>query len=259
MSPSSASFGYELVREAVLAIPFARVRDDLRLGELAGERLDRALVGGELEVHRGSSSRSRACDAERGRRRRLAVVASPDGVSSRRSRPGARSAHRTADARRPALAVANAVGDESRCGTPALRPRARTPRPPRRRSPRRRRVPSSPLVLLPEPSVVARLAQRHRHEQTAVSPRARAAARGAPRACDSASPRLRARRRCCPRRRARASRPRSTWRRTVLERKLADVRHDGLHPVDVARREIDADELDTCRSSPPRYAGSAKA
>ena len=52
MSPSSASFGIELVREPVLAVPVGRVRDDLRLGELAGERLDRTLVGAQLEVHR---------------------------------------------------------------------------------------------------------------------------------------------------------------------------------------------------------------
>ena len=42
----------QLVGEAVLAVPVGRVRHDLRLGELAGQRLDRALVGGQLEVHR---------------------------------------------------------------------------------------------------------------------------------------------------------------------------------------------------------------
>ena len=49
--PELGELREQLVREAVLAIPLARVRDDLRLGELAGERLDRPLVGRELEVH----------------------------------------------------------------------------------------------------------------------------------------------------------------------------------------------------------------
>ena len=41
----------QLVREPVLAVPVRRVRRDLRVCELPGERLDGELVGGELEVH----------------------------------------------------------------------------------------------------------------------------------------------------------------------------------------------------------------
>ena len=51
ISPSSASFGKELVGEAVVAIPRRGVGDDLGLGQLAGEPLDLPLIGGELEVH----------------------------------------------------------------------------------------------------------------------------------------------------------------------------------------------------------------
>ena len=43
----------ELGREAVLAVPGGRVGNDLRLGDLARERLDLALVLAEREVHRG--------------------------------------------------------------------------------------------------------------------------------------------------------------------------------------------------------------
>ena len=42
----------ELVRETVLAVPGSCVRDDLRLGKLVRQRLDRTLVDGEVEVHR---------------------------------------------------------------------------------------------------------------------------------------------------------------------------------------------------------------
>ena len=42
----------QLVREPMVAVPVGRVRDDLRLGELPGQPLDRALVDGQLEVHR---------------------------------------------------------------------------------------------------------------------------------------------------------------------------------------------------------------
>ena len=41
----------ELLREVVLAVPLGRVRLDLGLRELARERLDLPLVGGQLEVH----------------------------------------------------------------------------------------------------------------------------------------------------------------------------------------------------------------
>ena len=41
----------QLVGEAMLAIPRARVGDDLGLRQLAGQRLDRPLVGRQLEVH----------------------------------------------------------------------------------------------------------------------------------------------------------------------------------------------------------------
>ena len=40
-----------LAREAMLAIPLGRVRRDLRIGELARERLDLALLPRQLEVH----------------------------------------------------------------------------------------------------------------------------------------------------------------------------------------------------------------
>ena len=42
----------QLVREPMVAVPVGGVRDDLRLGELPGQPLDRALVDGQLEVHR---------------------------------------------------------------------------------------------------------------------------------------------------------------------------------------------------------------
>ena len=50
--PELGELREELVREPVLAIPLRRVRRDLRVRELARERLDLALLGGELEVHR---------------------------------------------------------------------------------------------------------------------------------------------------------------------------------------------------------------
>ena len=49
----------ELGREAVLAIPRGRVRNDLGLGDLARERLDLALVLAEREVHRAEGTRPR--------------------------------------------------------------------------------------------------------------------------------------------------------------------------------------------------------
>ena len=42
----------QLVGEPMVTVPVGRVRDDLRLGELSGQPLDRALVAGQLEVHR---------------------------------------------------------------------------------------------------------------------------------------------------------------------------------------------------------------
>ena len=51
ISPSSASFAEDLLREAVLAVPLGRVRLDLGRGELSRERLDLPLLGAELEVH----------------------------------------------------------------------------------------------------------------------------------------------------------------------------------------------------------------
>ena len=49
--PELGQLAEELLREAVLAIPLGRVRLDLRLGEVARERLDLPLLGAELEVH----------------------------------------------------------------------------------------------------------------------------------------------------------------------------------------------------------------
>ena len=43
---------HELVGKAVLAIPLGGVRCDLRLRQLACQRLDGSVIGGELEVHR---------------------------------------------------------------------------------------------------------------------------------------------------------------------------------------------------------------
>jgi hypothetical protein len=51
--PQLGELGDELIGEAVLAIPLRSVGSDLRVRELARERLDRQLVGAELEVHRG--------------------------------------------------------------------------------------------------------------------------------------------------------------------------------------------------------------
>ena len=50
--PELRELGIELVREAVVAVPRGRVGRDLGLGEVARERLDLPLVGGQLEVHR---------------------------------------------------------------------------------------------------------------------------------------------------------------------------------------------------------------
>ena len=50
--PELCELREELVREPVLPVPGGGVRRDLRVRELAGEPLDLALVGGELEVHR---------------------------------------------------------------------------------------------------------------------------------------------------------------------------------------------------------------
>ena len=49
--PELGELAEELLREAVLAVPLGRVRLDLGLRELARERLDLPLLGGELEVH----------------------------------------------------------------------------------------------------------------------------------------------------------------------------------------------------------------
>ncbi len=50
--PELGELRVEVVGEAVLTIPRTCVRDDLRLGEVPGERPDRLLIGRELEVHR---------------------------------------------------------------------------------------------------------------------------------------------------------------------------------------------------------------
>ena len=42
----------ELARKAMLTVPLGRVRRDLRAGDVARQRLDLALVGRQLEVHR---------------------------------------------------------------------------------------------------------------------------------------------------------------------------------------------------------------
>ena len=54
--PSSASDADQLARETVVAIPGRGVRFDLGLREIAGERLDLALLRRELEVHGGHTS-----------------------------------------------------------------------------------------------------------------------------------------------------------------------------------------------------------
>ncbi len=41
----------ELARERVVPVPFRCVRCDFGLGDLSGQRLDLALLGGEREVH----------------------------------------------------------------------------------------------------------------------------------------------------------------------------------------------------------------
>ncbi len=50
--PELAQLGEQLAREGVLAVPGRRVRGDLGLGHLPRKRLDRALLGGQREVHR---------------------------------------------------------------------------------------------------------------------------------------------------------------------------------------------------------------
>ena len=49
--PELGELREEVAREVVVAIPGGRVGLDLRLGDLACERLDLALVGAEREVH----------------------------------------------------------------------------------------------------------------------------------------------------------------------------------------------------------------
>ena len=72
ISPSSASFAKTLAREAVLAVPVGRVRLDLRVGEVAGERLDLLLLRRQLEVHADcESSSARALAMARMRRATL--------------------------------------------------------------------------------------------------------------------------------------------------------------------------------------------
>ncbi len=49
--PELGELAEEVAREVMLAIPLGRVRLDLRPDEVARERLDLLLLGGELEVH----------------------------------------------------------------------------------------------------------------------------------------------------------------------------------------------------------------
>ena len=52
MSPSSASFGTSSCGKRCSVSHAVAKRRDLGVGELAGDRLDLALLRGELEVHR---------------------------------------------------------------------------------------------------------------------------------------------------------------------------------------------------------------
>ena len=45
------------------------------------------------------------------------------------------------------------------------------------------------------------------------------------------------------------------FERLVRKRELANVRDDGLHPLDVARREIDPDEVDSGTEKPSEIGG----
>ena len=49
--PELGELGEDVAREVVLAIPLGGVRLDLGADEVARERLDLLLLGGELEVH----------------------------------------------------------------------------------------------------------------------------------------------------------------------------------------------------------------
>ena len=88
----------ELAGEAVLAVPLGCVRRDLGLRDLAGERLDLALLVGEGEVHDGvyeqpsaqraagaATARSLRRDGSRHRRRASAAAAAVRGESSLQS------------------------------------------------------------------------------------------------------------------------------------------------------------------------------
>ena len=49
--PELGELGEDVAGEVVLAVPLGRVRLDLGADEVARERLDLLLLGGELEVH----------------------------------------------------------------------------------------------------------------------------------------------------------------------------------------------------------------
>ncbi len=51
INPTSASLAKTSSREAVLAVPVGRVRRDLGVRQLAGERLNLLLLRRQLEVH----------------------------------------------------------------------------------------------------------------------------------------------------------------------------------------------------------------
>ena len=52
--PELGELAEDLLREVVLPVPLGCVRLDLGRAELPGDRLDVALVGGQLEVHGAS-------------------------------------------------------------------------------------------------------------------------------------------------------------------------------------------------------------
>ncbi len=154
ISPSSASFPYSSRGKRVLAVPGRRVRLDLGLREVAGERLDLALVVGQLEVHRrdyrsdGASRRPRrGCrlrpDGLR-RRRSLAPERRPRLVRGRelRRQRGRRAALRRRRARRAGRFGAAARDLRRGAGVERLAPvRGPDPQPQRARRHRARDVP----------------------------------------------------------------------------------------------------------------------
>ncbi len=178
------------------------------------------------------------------------MVASPDGVSSRRSRPGERSTHRTAEApgprspyRTPSATKAGAARQPSPVQLVRLDLLHEEACLGEERRPAR-------LVLLPEPPVITGLAERHRDEEASTSPE------HAPELAECRVPRPGVGFGLEPvhgvvgadvlERRDEED----LVERLVRERELANVRDDGLHPLDVTRREIDPDELDSRTEKP---------